>query len=204
MGQDFATLMEQRLFPGLGMKNSYIHVPKSDMVNYAQGYTKGNAPIRMDSAVLSSEAYGVKTTAPDMIHFVEDNINSAGLDEHFQRAVAETHTGYFQAGPMTQDLIWEQYPYPVTLNALLEGNSAAMAFQATAVTEIKPPEKPREDVWINKTGSTNGFGAYVAFVPEKRLGIVILANKNYPNDARITAAYNILTAIADGMGGDSK
>jgi beta-lactamase class C len=204
MGQDFATLMEQRLFPGLGMKNSYIHVPKSDMVNYAQGYTKGNTPIRMDSAVLSSEAYGVKTTAPDMIHFVEDNINSAGLDEHFQRAVAETHTGYFQAGPMTQDLIWEQYPYPVTLNALLEGNSAAMAFQATAVTEIKPPEKPREDVWINKTGSTNGFGAYVAFVPEKRLGIVILANKNYPNDARITAAYNILTAIADGMGGDSK
>ena len=79
-----------------------------------------------------------------------------------------------------------------------------MAFHATLVTEIKPPEKPREDVWINKTGSTNGFGAYVAFVPEKRLGIVILANKNYPNDVRVTAAYNILTAIADGKGGDYK
>lgn len=200
MRQDFATLMEQRIFPGLGMKSSYIHVPKSDMANYAEGYTRDNTPIRMDSAVLSSEAYGVKTTAPDMIRFVEENINPAGLDKPLQRAVAETHTAYFQAGPMTQDLVWEQYPYPVTLNALLEGNSAAMTFDATPVTAIKPPEKPREDVWINKTGSTNGFGAYVAYVPAKRLGIVILANKNYPNDARVTAAFKILTATADATG----
>ena len=204
MGQDFATLMEQRLFPGLGLKSSYIHVPKSDVANYAQGYTRENTPIRMDSAVLSAEAYGVKTTAPDMIHFVEENINSAGLPEKLKRAIENTHTGYFKAGPMTQDLIWEQYPYPVTLNALLEGNSSTMAFDAVPVTEIEPPEKPREDVWINKTGSTNGFGAYVAFVPKKRLGIVILANKNYPNDARVTAAFNILTAIANGMEPNSK
>ena len=105
---------------------------------------------------------------------------------------------------MTQDLIWEQYQYPVALKTLLEGNSPAMIFNATPVTEINPLENPREDVWINKTGSTNGFGAYVAFVPEKRLGIVILANKNYPIDERVTAAYRILAALADGKGGNGK
>jgi beta-lactamase class C len=199
MGQPFATLMEQRLFPVLGMKSSYIDVPEAKMVDYAQGYTKENAPIRMATGVLSSEAYGIRTTAPDMIRFVQANMNSIPLDKKFQRAIANTHTGYFKAGPMTQDLIWEQYRYPVALQTLLEGNSPAMIFNATPVTEINPPEDPHEDVWIDKTGTTNGFGAYVAFVPAKRLGIVILANKNYPIDARVTAAYKILTALAEGI-----
>ena len=99
---------------------------------------------------------------------------------------------------MTQDLVWEQYPWPVSLQTLLEGNSSAMIFNPTPVLKIDPPEAPRPDVWINKTGSTNGFGAYVAFVPVKRLGIVILANKSYPIDERVTAAYKILTALANG------
>src|SRR5260370_27659393 len=182
MGRDFGPLMERRLFPKLGMRNSYINVPQAKMVEYAQGYTKENAPTRMATGVLSSEAYGIKATAPDMVRFVEANMNSIRVDKKFQRTVTETHTGYFKAGPMTRDLIWEQYQYPVALKTLLEGNSPAIIFNATVVTEIHPPGGPREDVWINKTGSTNGFGAYVALVPEKRLGIVILANKNHPID----------------------
>ncbi|MFM0076188.1 beta-lactamase [Paraburkholderia sediminicola] len=197
MGQDFSALMENRLFPALDMKRSYINVPAGKLNDYAQGYTKDGAPIRVAPGVLSAEAYGVKTTAADMVRFVEVNMNLIQLDPKLQRAITDTHTGYFKAGGMTQDLIWEQYPYPVKLQTLLDGNSSAMIFNATPVTEIVPPQSPREDVWINKTGSTNGFGAYVAFIPQKRLGIVILANKNFPIDERVTAAYRILTSLAN-------
>jgi beta-lactamase class C len=196
MNGDFASLMEGRLFPALGLTSTYINVPKSKMPDYAQGYTKKDNPVRVNKAVLSSEAFGVKTTATDMIRFVEANMNMVKLDEKLQRAIADTHTGYFQAGVMTQDLLWEQYAYPVDLKTLLQGNSREISSNPTPVTQLTPPQEPRDDVLINKTGSTNGFGAYIAFVPEKQLGIVILANKYYPNEDRIAAAHQILTQLS--------
>ncbi|SAK71567.1 beta-lactamase [Caballeronia catudaia] len=195
MRQDFDALMQMRLFPALGLTHSYMNVPASRQSDYAQGYAKNDAPIRMKGGVLSSEAYGVRTTAADMTRFMQINMNMVRIDPVFQRAVDATHIGYFQAGPMTQDLIWEQYPYPVALQALLDGNAASMILNATPVTRIDPPQPPRDDVWINKTGSTNGFGAYVAFVPKERVGIVMLANRNIPNEERVKAAYAIITSL---------
>lgn len=191
MGDDFVFLMERRLFPALGMRQSFIHVPESRMVDYAQGYTKDNTPIRMQAGVLSSEAYGIKSTVADMLRFLQANMELIELDDTFQRAVMDTHRGYFKAGKVTQALIWESYPWPTTLEALLEGNGQEMIFNPVPVTAVMQGEE-NKSIWINKTGSTNGFGAYIAFVPEDKLGIVILANKNFPIPERVTAAYGIL------------
>ncbi|MBV7483932.1 class C beta-lactamase [Bordetella sp. BOR01] len=196
LGQDFATLAEGRLFPALGMTHTYIDVPASGMASYAQGYTTVGKPIRLAPGVLWRQAYGVKTTAADMVRFMQANMGMLDLDPALRRAIAETHVAYFQAGPMMQDLIWEQYPYPVSLQALMAGNATALIFEPTAVAAIDPPQAPRADAWINKTGSTNGFGAYMAFVPRQRLGVVLLANKNFPIDARVRVAYDIITALS--------
>ncbi|WP_116137375.1 class C beta-lactamase [Trinickia diaoshuihuensis] len=193
---DFASLMQQRLFPALGMNSTFIDVPAAREADYAQGYNKRGAPVRMSPGMLSAPAYGVKATVLDVLRFLEANMNLAKLDGKWQRAVTQTHTGYYRVGPMTQDLIWEQYAYPVTLDALLQGNSAAVILNPTPVQPIEPPQVPIKNVWINKTGSTSGFGAYVAFVPQQRLGIVLLANKNFPIDERVRAAYRILSTFA--------
>jgi beta-lactamase class C len=200
MKQDFDALMQQRVFPAFGMKDSYMHVPASRQNDYAQGYTTDDKPIRMKPGVLASQAYGVRATAADMTRFVQANMGDAAhVDDTWQRAALATHTGYFKAGPLTQDLIWEQYPYPVDVNVLQEGNAPKMIVEATPATRIEPPQAPRDDVWINKTGSTNGFGTYIAFVPHKHVGIVMLANRNYPNSERIAAAYAIVQALTKGQ-----
>jgi beta-lactamase class C len=195
-GEGFEALIEQQLLPALGMHNTYINVPAARMASYAEGYTQDGSPVRMKPAELWPETYGIKSTAADLVRFMEANMMLVTLEEQLQRAIAQTHTGYFRAGVLTQDLIWEQYAYPVALQTLLEGNSYAMINNSTPATAIVPPQQPRADVWINKTGTTNGFGAYVAFIPALRLGIVMLANTNYPIDARVKAAYLILTSLA--------
>jgi beta-lactamase class C len=195
MGQDFTALMEQRLLPALGMTSTFINVPGDKMSDYAEGYTKDNKSVRMSNGVLFAEAYGIKSTAADMIRWLEANMDELKLDPRLQRAITDTHIGYFKADVMTQDLIWEQYPYPVSLETLHAGNSPAMLYNETPVTAITPPEAPQQNVWINKTGSTNGFGAYVAFVPERQIGIVILANKSFPIERRVTMAYQIIDAL---------
>jgi beta-lactamase class C len=199
MNQDFISLMQGMLFPALGLSSSYLTVPAAQMDRYAQGYTKTDTPIRMAPGVLASEAYGVRTTVGDMMRFVEANLHAVDLDPKLQRAIDQTHTGYFRVGGMTQDLIWEQYPYPVDLKTLLAGNSAKVAYEPNPVTAIVPPLPPQQNVLIDKTGSTNGFGAYVAFVPEKQMGIVILANKNFPIGARVTAAHQIFMRLDPGF-----
>jgi beta-lactamase class C len=197
LGEPFDDLMEEKLFPMLGLASTFIRVPRNRMGDYAYGYAKDGRPVRVTSGVLDSEAYGVKTTATDLIRFVEANMNGTGLDDTLRSAIAATHTGYFKVGAMVQGLGWEIYPYPTNLDQLLAGNSAQMALKAHEATKIEPPQPPQKNVLINKTGSTNGFGAYVAFVPAKGIGIVILANKNYPIPARVTAGYRILTALTN-------
>jgi CubicO group peptidase (beta-lactamase class C family) len=201
MHRPFEEAMESMLLPALGLTRSYINVPADQMSRYAQGYTAEDKPIRVSPGVLGSEAYGIKSCSSDMIRFLIANMQpaaSAGFAEKaekLQRAINDTHTGYFTAGEMTQDLIWEQYPYPVELKRVLAGNSSRMINEATPVTQLREPLPPQANVLINKTGSTNGFAAYVAFIPARKMGIVILANKRYGIDERVTAAYEILTEL---------
>ena len=200
MGEPFEDLLEKRLFPMLGLKHSYVRVPQAQMSHYAYGYSPEGVPSRMVPGVLYAEGYGVTSSSADMIHFVEANMQEVDLDEPLQRAITATHTGYYKVADMTQGLGWEFYPYPIELDRLLAGNSYPMLLEAHEITRLNPPLPPQGNVLINKPGMTDGFGAYVAFVPAKRMGIVTLANRNYPLPAKVKAAHEVLTALDTRIG----
>ncbi|QTH16334.1 class C beta-lactamase [Pseudomonas corrugata] len=197
LDRPFDEAMEQTLMPGLGLKHSYLRVPASEANRYAQGYAKDGKPVRVGPGAMDSEAYGVKTSASDLIRFVEANLRPEKLDPDLQQAISTTHTGFYKVGGMTQGLGWEFYPYPVTVSELLAGNSVEVAMKPNKVEPLDPPRPAPNGAWINKTGSTGGFGAYAAFVPGKNMGIVLLANRNYPIEERVKAAHRILTALED-------
>ncbi|WP_044424515.1 class C beta-lactamase [Pseudomonas avellanae] len=195
MNMPFQEAMQQRLFPALGLNSTYVSVPDDKQVLYAQGYNKLDEPVRVSPGILAAEAYGVKSSSRDLIRFVEANIGLGQHDAPLQRALSDTRIGYFKVGGMTQDLVWEQYPTPIRLDMLLAGNASAM-LNTQKAEAIEAPLAEQPTAWVNKTGSTNGFGGYVAFIAERQIGIVILANKNYPNEERVKLAYRILQHAA--------
>ncbi|WP_422822347.1 class C beta-lactamase [Vreelandella nanhaiensis] len=197
LGQPFEALMKNHLFSPLDLDHSFFQVPHQQQANYAFGYSKEDEPIRVNPGVLDAEAYGMKSTAADVLTFVDAHMHGSAPDDTLREALEITRRGYFNMGGMAQGLGWERYAYPVSIEQLRAGNSLEMVLEANAAERLQPPLPASQNIWFNKTGSTNGFGAYLAFIPSQQLGIVMLANRNYPNQARIAAAHHILTVLAE-------
>ncbi|MFP2768874.1 class C beta-lactamase [Oceanisphaera sp. KMM 10153] len=190
----FQSLLEQDLFPQLGMQESYVQVPEKQMSRYAWGYRDTTA-IRVQPGMLDAEAYGVKSSAADMLSFIEANLNPDTLEPPLRQAISASHRGHYQVGDTTQALGWESYVYPLSLERLQAGNSTVMALEPHTVERFDAPRPADGDLLLNKTGSTNGFGAYVVLLPARDTGLVILANRNYPNAERVRLALQILDAL---------
>ncbi|WP_336002179.1 ADC family extended-spectrum class C beta-lactamase [Acinetobacter pittii] len=192
MNKPFDQVLEKTIFPDLGLKHSYVNVPKTQMQNYAFGYNQENQPIRVNPGPLDAPAYGVKSTLPDMLSFINANLNPQKYPADIQRAINETHQGFYQVGTMYQALGWEEFSYPAPLQTLLDSNSEQIVMKPNKVTAIS--KEPSVKIF-HKTGSTNGFGTYVVFIPKENIGLVMLTNKRIPNEERIKAAYAVLNAI---------
>ena len=190
----YADALERELLPALGLVSTFVRVPPPAMARYAWGENGRGERVRVNPGAMADEAYGVKSSAEDMIRFVQLNIDPTRLPAPLRQALQGTQRGHFAVGTMVQGLGWEQYPYPVPLEALLQGNGPAVIFEPQPVRPLGADAGARG--LFNKTGSTGGFGSYVAFVPQRRIGVVLLANRSYPIADRVRAGAAILEALA--------
>lgn len=193
--EPYAEAMQKHVFQGLGLGDTYIHVPKEKMASYAQGYNRSGEPVRMDMGVIGEESYGVKSSVADLARYLGIQMQLVKTGRDLTKALALTRKGYFKTEFYVQDLVWEQYSLPLAADTLMRGNSRRMVREDHPVDPIRPPLAPQQNVLINKTGSTGGFSTYVAFIPEKRFGFVMLANKYFANEARVQVLLDVLQAL---------
>lgn len=194
---DYEQAMARNVFQPLRLTRTYITVPPSMMLDYAWGYKNGQ-PVRVSPGMLDAEAYGVKSTARDMLTFMQANVDPNRLSSGnavLRNAIRTAQARYFKVGTLFQGLGWEIYDWPVTADTLMGDSDNGVALQPRPAMLLNPVGPSQSASWVHKTGATNGFGAYIAFIPERNSGVVILANKNYPNPLRIKAAWQILQAL---------
>lgn len=197
---DYEQAMARNVFQPLRLTRTYITVPPSMMLDYAWGYKKGQ-PVRVSPGMLDAEAYGVKSTARDMLTFMQANVDPNRLSSGntvLRNAIRTAQSRYFKIGSFWQGLGWEIYDLPATADTIISDSDNGVALQPRPATLLNPVGPSLNASWVHKTGATNGFGAYIAFIPEQNSGIVMLANKNYPNPLRIKAAWQILQALHQG------
>ncbi|HDR2703314.1 TPA: MIR family cephalosporin-hydrolyzing class C beta-lactamase [Enterobacter roggenkampii] len=194
-GMSYEQAMTTRVFKPLKLDHTWINVPKAEEAHYAWGYREGKA-VHVSPGMLDAEAYGVKTNVKDMASWVIANMKPDSLEApSLKQGIALAQSRYWRVGAMYQGLGWEMLNWPVDAKTVVGGSDNKVALAPLPVAEVNPPAPPVKASWVHKTGSTGGFGSYVAFIPEKQLGIVMLANKSYPNPARVEAAYRILDAL---------
>ncbi|MDE1479750.1 beta-lactamase [Xenorhabdus bovienii] len=193
----FETYMTKYVFRPLKLTHTFITVPESMQSDYAWGYKNGQ-PVRVTPGMLSAEAYGVKSTTQDMVKYMQVNMAPDSLsadNDKLKKAILAAQSRYYRVGSMFQGLGWEMHNWPINPQRVIADSSNDIALQPHKVEALIPPRSAVSASWVHKTGSTDGFGAYIAFIPEEKIGIVMLANKNYPNPVRVEAAYHILKAL---------
>lgn len=194
-GMSYEQAMTTRVFKPLKLDHTWVNVPKAEEAHYAWGYREGKA-VHVSPGMLDAEAYGVKTNVKDMASWVIANMKPDSLQApSLKQGIALAQSRYWRVGAMYQGLGWEMLNWPVDAKTVVGGSDNKVALAPLPVAEVNPPAPPVKASWVHKTGSTGGFSSYVAFIPEKQLGIVMLANKSYPNPARVEAAYRILDAL---------
>lgn len=193
----FEEAMIKSVFQPLRLTRTFFTVPKTMMLDYAWGYKNGQ-PIRVSPGMLDAEAYGIKSSARDMLTFMQANANPNGLSSGntlLRNAIMTSQSRYVETGLMFQGLGWEIYNWPVAAQTLIDASDNNVALAAQPTKMLTPARPTDRASWVHKTGATNGFGAYIAFIPARNTGIVMLANKNYPNPERVKAAFHILEAL---------
>lgn len=194
--QPLNTLYKQRILLPLHMQPIGISVPKTLQANLAQGYdSDGKAVAPMAMSLLPAGGQ-VKASASDMQHFLSAAIGLPGTPERILYPMRLTQSVYVELpNTLMQGLGWVIHPLEKNyINSLLTATNAMDLGPIDVVDMYKKPIYSG-NMLIDKTGMTDGFRSYIAVIPNKKTGIVILANKRVYSPAIVQAARQILFTL---------
>ncbi|MEE4380606.1 MAG: serine hydrolase [Pseudomonadales bacterium] len=191
----FETLVETRLLGPIALgETGYAADPAHDAVGRRRS---GEATV-LSPGPLDAPAYGLRSSAGDLLRWVEAQLGRVAIAPELARALAATQHGRFDAGPLVQGWVWERLPWPVSEAQLAAATADRIVLEPNPVTRLPVPDTTTAGVLVHKTGGTGGFGAWVGFVPEAGTGLVLLANANHPTPPRVMLGVRLLAArIAD-------
>jgi beta-lactamase class C len=184
-------LYRKEILKPLHMQALGLEVPKYLKSQYAQGYDdKGIATPPLEISAFPA-AGSMKASGHDMLQFLKAALNVDQNPADIEKAMRVTQTAYTATPLFLQGLVWNIYPLSQyskaqLLNPAQEMNLGPIPSKSLTKTVYDG------NALIDKTGATHGFRSYIAVIPNKQEGIVIMVNRYVNNGEIVKAGREIL------------
>lgn len=162
----------------------------------AQGYDKNGSPVASQQSEVYAAANGIKASAEDMQHFLGAAIGMPGTPDKILYPMRMTQAAYIHLPDMSQGLGWQIHSLEPEHIAELLNVPDEINKGPIHIDEIVDSPKYDGDDMLDQSGATEGFSAYVALIPNKKTGIVILTNKYVSNGSIVNLGRRVLFKLA--------
>ncbi len=183
-------LYEQDIFSPLHMtKTTIIFTPRLEKA-MAQGYDKQGLPMSPTLHSRTPAASAGRSTIRDLSYFLAAAAELPKTPQDIQSAMKMAQTPRARVDGVGQAFVWQT----IALNdkQFLDAPEE-MDLGPTPLTWLPVSSQMyNPTLLIDKTGSADGFRAYIAVIPAQESGIVILTNRYVSNGAIVNTARKIL------------
>ncbi len=186
-------LYQRDIFTRLNMKSAGVSLSNKEKLRLAQGYTEVGIPAQYLLPSVLPAAGSAKASIHDLAGFLAAAAGAASVPKDLRAAMQIAQTPRLTIGDEQLGLAWQITP--LNDKNLLHPHDN-MSMQPVAITWL--PENKQVyngSLLMDKTGATQGFRSYIAVVPDKQCGIVILTNRYTPNASIVTVGRTILLKI---------
>ena len=195
--EDLPTLVKKNILFPLHMRTAgFTANPRY----YAQGYDVNRKPARSPQTGILAGSWGMKASGNDMQYYLKAALMTDDIPENIRQAMRLTQTPFVNVPSKDFDVGLGWLVTPLNSNRidnLLYSKQTEHSKAPKPITWISHPLFDPHTL-IDKTGSTNGFRSYIAVLPDKQTGMVILTNRFIANyDAIPDAAIHILFHLPD-------
>lgn len=190
--QSFNQLYRSKLLEPLGMQPIAMTVPKKLEVFYAKGYSEQGTPLPPDTLGLFPAAGDMKASAEDMGKFLGAAIGLPTTPESIFYPMRMTQTAYIAAGDTDLGLGWQIHEISSEKVKSLLNDNNALGLETVHVSDVYADPTFDGNSLIDKSGTTDGFRSYIAVIPNRKTGIVILTNRRVNGSKIVSAAREIL------------
>jgi len=185
-------LMKRTILTPLNMNMSGLDIAPEHQKHFAQGYDAQGKPVPYHPSGLLGGAWAMRSSVKDMKNYLKAALGDPHTPKHLHQAIRMSQIPYYDVSQekMQMGLGW-------VITPLHQNNPAKKIsikpehyrFIPVQGTKIKNPHF-NPHALIGKTGATDGFRAYIAMIPEKNTGVVIMTNQFFHSGFPMTNIAN--------------